>query len=229
MVRDGGAACLQQLMGNPGATSYADAMLAWENSVSAFEEAAAWFGRTVPASRETWDQVALGDWTIRDLVGHTSRALLTVESYLKKPPSPVEVTSAVDYFRIALASVGDPASVAQRGRDAGAALGDDLQSAVATVVARVTAQIRDAKATDIAVTPAGAMHLSQYLPTRTFELTVHTCDLAAALDQPMDVPETAARESLALVGGLAAGSADAAPLLLAATGRRSLPHGFTVL
>ncbi len=73
------------------------------------------------------------------------------------------------------------------------------------------------------------MRLIDYLPTRTFELTVHTCDLAAALGQVVEVPEAAAAESLNLLGELAIRAGRAAPLLLAATGRGSLPAGFTVL
>lgn len=35
------------------------------------------------------------------------------------------MTSSVDYFRLSLASVGDPAAVAQRGPDAKTVLGDE--------------------------------------------------------------------------------------------------------
>lgn len=55
------------------------------------------------------------------------------------------------------------------------------------------------------------MRLINYLPTRTFELTVHTCDLAAALGQVVEVPETSAVESLNLLGELAVRTGRAAP------------------
>jgi uncharacterized protein (TIGR03083 family) len=171
----------------------------------------------------------LGEWTVRDLVGHASRALLTVETYLGRPAAAVEVDSGVDYFRRALGSAGDAAAVAQRGRDAGAALGDDPARAVAALAQRVTARVRAAAEDDLVATPVGGMRLADYLPTRTFELTVHTCDLAAALGQPIEVPEAAGAESLGLLGELALNAGRAGPLLLAATGRRGLPEGFTVL
>lgn len=56
----------------------------------AFGAAARWFAETVheldrpPAP---WEAPALGEWSRRDLVGHTSRALLTVEQYLRPEPS----------------------------------------------------------------------------------------------------------------------------------------------
>ncbi len=78
-------------------------------------------------------------------------------------------------------------------------------------------------------TPVGGMRLIDYLPTRTFELIVHTCDLAVALDQPLDLPPNAAAQSLTVLGDLAVRAGTAGPLLLAATGRRTLASGFTVL
>jgi malonyl CoA-acyl carrier protein transacylase len=73
------------------------------------------------------------------------------------------------------------------------------------------------------------MRLRDYLPTRTFELTVHTADLADALGEAADLPATAATQSLLLVADLAVGSDLAAPLLRAATGRGGPAAGFTVL
>jgi len=72
----------------------------------------------------------LGEWDIRALVGHASRYFLTVETYLARPAAAVDVASAADYFRATrLATAG--AAVAERGRDAGTALGDDPATAVA--------------------------------------------------------------------------------------------------
>lgn len=201
----------------------------WVDVRSAFERAAGWFVGAAAAGVGRWDEPGLGDWTVRDLIGHTSRALLTVENYLEREATAVEVSSPVDYFRRALASIGDPAVVAQRGRDAGAALGPEVGSAVAKIAERVLARVNTERPDAVVATPVGGMRLIDYLPTRTFELTVHTCDLAVALDQPLDVPQTAATASLAVLGGLAAEAGTAGPLLLAATGRRSLPPEFTVL
>lgn len=198
-------------------------------SREAFGQAAAWFVATAARGRDSWDRTALGEWTARDLVGHTSRALLTVETYLGRPVSTVEVTSAVEYFRLALASNGDPASVARRGREAGAALGADPAAGVAVIAERVLITLGAAEENVVVGTPVGGMRLADYLPTRTFELTVHTYDLAAALQLDTRAPEAAAVESISLVGRLAARNGQAGSLLLAATGRGGLPAGFTVL
>jgi hypothetical protein len=63
------------------------------------------------------------------------------------------------------------------------------------------------------------MRLRDYLPTRTFELTVHTADLATALSLPAELPPAAASEALQLVCDLAVAADVAAALLLAVTGR----------
>jgi len=218
----------------------------WAGDRAAFAAAADWFA-TITATIDTeWDRPALGDWTVRDLVGHTSRALLTVEAYLgagagagagagvtaaagAPAASGVAVASPVDYYRLAMASVGEPSAVAARGRDAGRALGDDPAGAVAAIARRVLAQVGAAKPDDLVVTPVGGMRLAGYLPTRTFELTVHTCDLAAAIGVPASVPDAAASAGLHLLADLAVEKGLAAALLLAATGRGPLPGGFTVL
>jgi len=78
-------------------------------------------------------------------------------------------------------------------------------------------------------TVAGGMRLADYLPTRTFELAVHTADLATVLGLPPEVPATAAAQAMNIVSGLAITDGRAGPLLLAATGRPALPPGFSVL
>jgi hypothetical protein len=94
----------------------------WDDSRQAFSDAAEWFVQTVPQVGVRWDQPGLGEWDVRALVGHTSRSFLTVESYLDRPASTIEITSAVEYVRATRAMAAGPA-VAARGREAGAALG----------------------------------------------------------------------------------------------------------
>jgi hypothetical protein len=70
------------------------------------------------------DGPGLGDWDLRSLVGHTSRSLVTVETYLDQPADDVVVAGAPEYY-LAIADFGnaDPAAVTERGRAAGQALG----------------------------------------------------------------------------------------------------------
>lgn len=198
-----------------------------------YRSAVCGFNELLPSmATEVWARPALGVWTVRDLVGHTSRALLTVESYLDETRTvdTPDLSDAAAYFRTSQAALADPTAVAERGRQAAAALGDDPPASVAGIAERVLARI-DASPDDALVsTPVGSMTLAGYLPTRTFELVVHGLDLAAAIGAPPPRPltEPVAR-CLQLAVSLASGRPDAAQLLLALTGRRPLPHGFSVV
>ncbi|HET8589984.1 MAG TPA: maleylpyruvate isomerase N-terminal domain-containing protein [Nakamurella sp.] len=201
-------------------------------SADAFDSAARWFLQVSAAAAGHHDEPGLGEWSVRDLVGHTSRSLLTVEAYLDvdgTDAGPVDLVDAVAYYLAIANALTDTTAVVQRGRDAGAALGDEPMVALRALVARVPELVRAAPATAIVRTPFGSMTLQGYLPTRTLELTVHTCDLAAALGVPAAVPPDAAAETFALIGGLAAAQGTASSALLALTGRRPLPTGYSVL
>jgi len=73
------------------------------------------------------------------------------------------------------------------------------------------------------------MRLIDYLPSRIFELAVHTLDIAAALPVTVTLPAPVAAVALHLLADMALQPDKAAALLLAATGRRALPAGFWVL
>jgi uncharacterized protein (TIGR03083 family) len=200
----------------------------WEESRRAFSDAAEWYVQTTAAVGDRWTAPGLGEWDVRALVGHTSRSLLTVEQYLSSPAEAVDLPTAVDYYR-ATREMARGDAVAQRGRDAGTALGDDPPAAVAEIAARVVPLVERQEPRALLTTIAGGMRLADYLPTRTFELAVHTADLAAALDLPLAVPPTAAAQALRLLADLAVDDGQAGPLLLALTGRRALPAGFSLL
>jgi uncharacterized protein (TIGR03083 family) len=200
----------------------------WDGSLRAFSDAAKWFVRTAALVGDRWDRPGLGEWDVRALVGHTSRSLVTVEIYLARPAAAAEMASAADYFRATRAAAAGPA-VAARGRDAGTALGADPAAAVAEIAARVRALVDTQDGSEVVTTIAGGMRLGDYLPTRTFELVVHTADLATALGVPPDVPATSAAQALHIITDLAVADGLAGPLLLAATGRPGLPDGFSVL
>lgn len=200
----------------------------WDARRRVFAEAASWFVATTAQVDGRWDAPGLGEWDVRALVGHTSRSLLTVEQYLAVPTASAELDSPTAYYRATRAIAAGP-EVAQRGRAAGAALGEDPASAVATIAARVVPMVDGMRGDELLTTVAGGMRLSDYLPTRTFELTVHTLDLAAALGLVVAPPAEAAAEALQLVAGLAVADGLAGELLLAATGHSGLPAGFSVL
>ena len=200
----------------------------WDDSRRAFKDAAHWFVGVTALVGDRWDLPCLGEWDVRALVGHTSRSLLTVEMCLARPAAAVDIPSAADYYRATRAVAASPA-VTDRGRQAGAALGPEPAVAVAEIATRVLPLLDGRDGTELVTTIAGGMRLAEYLPTRTFELTVHTADLATALEVAPELPETAGAQALHLVTNLAVGDGLAGLLLLAATGRRGLPSGFSVL
>jgi len=202
--------------------------VAWDHCRRAFADAAGWFVHAVERVGDRWEDPGLGEWDVRALVGHTSRSFLTVEAYLDRPAAAVEVASPADYLRAArVAAAG--AAVAARGREAGAALGADPAAAVAEIAARVLRLVDAQDGAEVLTTIAGGMRLRDYLPTRTFELVVHTADLATALGEPPDVPATAAAQALQVVTDVALADGVAGPLLLAVTGRSAAGAGFSVL
>jgi hypothetical protein len=200
----------------------------WSRSCRAFADAAEWFVRTTGSVEGRWGLPSLGEWDVRSLVGHTSRALLTVETYLARPAQVVDVASAAAYFG-ATSAVASSSAVAARGREAGDALGGEPAAAVAAIAARVLTQVSACDGTELITSIAGGIRLGDYLPTRTFELVVHTADLATALGLALDPPPTAGAQALELVAELAVVQGLAGRLLLAASGHQGLPPGFSVL
>jgi uncharacterized protein (TIGR03083 family) len=194
-----------------------------------FAEAAQAFAdlvRRIPDNR--WDGPGLGEWNLRSLVGHTSRSLITVETYLDQPAEAEELSTAAAYY---LAAAGiDPASVVGRGVAAGKALGDTPAEFVDALVRRVLALLTTV-GNPLINTAAGGMRLENYLPTRSFELVVHSLDIAAAVsdiegpkfsDQLLsEVARVAATTAVLLGRGV--------EMMLALTGRAALRPGFSVV
>jgi hypothetical protein len=184
---------------------------------------------------DAWDRDGLGDWDLRSLVGHTSRSLITVITYLQQPAAAEEVPSAAVYYQLSAQLIAaDPAAVTERGRQAGRALGADPAAEIHRLydeaVAAVGAVVLDPMTDDPVITTiAGGMRLSRYLPTRTFELTVHCLDIGAACGLDVTPPASAMREALHLAADVAQLRGDGARLLLAVTGRNSLPAGYSVV
>lgn len=199
---------------------------------AAFAAAATWFLAVAPAADGRWHEPGLGEWSVRDLVGHASRSLVTVETYLDAEPGPVTVAPAAAYYEALRGATSSPA-VTERGRAAGRAMGEDPVGFLTELDARVQARVARSADDAFVATAAGGMRLIDYLPTRTFELVVHTADLVAALDladrQVARPPVEALVSALALAAEVAARAGSGTEVLLALTGRRGLPDGFTVL
>lgn len=181
--------------------------------------------RAIPA--DAWDGPGLGEWDLRSLVGHTSRSLITVETYLDQPADREDVPSAAAYYA-PIATV-DPAAVVGRGREAGRALGDDPVATVQSLLSRVVALVERAE-NPLITTAAGGMRLRSYLPTRTVELVVHGLDIAAAARLPApDYRHPVLSEVAEVAAGAAVLQGRGLELIRALTGRAPLPDGFSVV
>jgi uncharacterized protein (TIGR03083 family) len=172
----------------------------------------------------------LGDWDLRSLVGHTSRSLVTVETYLDQPADAVEVPTAADYYLLIAASgaaSGD--AVVERGRQAGAALGDDPAGHVRDLAERASVKLAAYDASYALTTIAGGMVLGEYLRTRTFELVVHGLDIARASGVEPAYDEGALVDAATLAAEVAVRSGHGPTLLAALTGRGELPAGYSIV
>jgi len=176
-----------------------------------------------------WDEPALGEWCARDLAGHTYRAFTTILSYSAKPGDKVDLERPVDYFLEAFKSLADPKQVAERGRAAGLEIIDDPRMMVRGFAMYVKNKLEELSDDHIMATPVGGIRLIDYLPTRTFELVIHTMDLAKSLGVDATPPEKGMAVTLEMLGQIALYRGHASDLVLAATGRGGLPNGFSVL
>jgi len=203
---------------------------AWDDVAvrAGFAEAARAFAglvRAIPG--DAWDGPGLGEWDLRSLVGHTSRSLITVETYLGRPAEREDLPTPEAYY-LAIDSVS-AAEVAERGREAARALGTDPVGFVDAAVGRVL-PLLDRTDDPLVTTIVGGMRLSNYLPTRIFELVVHGTDIAVAAQQD---PPAYSEQLLTQVATLAAAAAvhrgRGVELIRAVTGREPLDPTFSVV
>jgi uncharacterized protein (TIGR03083 family) len=206
----------------------------------AFVVTADWWVSTVAGVGDNqWETPGLGVWTVRELVGHAGRALVTVEDYLRPScPDDVEgpapgadddpVGGAGEYFLGTHGADRLHADVAERGRQAGRELGPVPAATAAALAARVVALVGTAPAGAVFVTRFGVQPFATYLCTRTVELVVHTVDIADACGVTTAIPEPAARLTLAVMVETARRRGAALETVRALGGRTGLPDGFNV-
>ena len=178
---------------------------------------------------EQWDAPALGVWSVRDLVGHASRSITRIEEFGARRAAAADVASAADHYRRSLGRPNANEQVAERGREAAKALGEDPLAAMREDWARAE-RILDATPEDeIIAYDNGGIRFGDYLETRVFELTIHALDLANAIGVEAQPPREALALTLRTLADLALESGRGAQLALAATGRAPLGEGFSVL
>jgi uncharacterized protein (TIGR03083 family) len=200
--------------------------------VARFASAAGGFAalvRAIPADR--WDGPGLGEWDLRSLVGHASRSLITVSTYLQQPADREDITTPQGYYvRVNPAALGlAPEGVVERGRQAGRDLGDDPAARVDELLSRVLGELSGVDDPLITVIGGAGIRLQTYLPTRTFELAVHGLDIARAVGISYALPADVLEEANVLAARIAAAEGHGETVLLALTGRAELPTSFSVV
>jgi uncharacterized protein (TIGR03083 family) len=199
--------------------------------VQVYLGAAATFARVVNhIDPSSWRAPGLGAWDLRALVGHTSRALVTVLNYLDQPAEAEDLESPQQYY-VVVAQLGatNAAAIVERGRRAGRDLGDDPPAAVRALIERVTAKLKHADPDALVQTIGGGMRIRHYLPTRTFELVVHSLDIIAVTGLRAALAPDALAHATRLATDIAIELGQGPTVLQALTGRARLPHGFSVV
>jgi uncharacterized protein (TIGR03083 family) len=150
-----------------------------------------------------WSRNGLGEWTVRELVGHTLRAVLTAVAYLETPAEVATMASPSEYYSVVRSTAGLHEAVAARGRKSGEELGEDPAATVRQAVQDGVRRVRAADLDRVVSVSGGSMRYGSYLPTRVVELVVHSDDLARATGVDHEPPAVAVRACLdAIVGTL---------------------------
>lgn len=176
----------------------------------------------VPAAR--LDGPGLGAWTLRELIGHTARALSTVVDYLRLPaPAEATIASAEEYLEVVLRQQGDDAAIEARGRAMAAELGDDLLARICRLADEASTAVEASDPHRLVAVGSGggnAMRLDEYLRTRCFELTVHGVDIADAAGIDWRPEPALVLDALQLAASSAAARGRGLEALRLLTGRR---------
>lgn len=187
----------------------------------AFVSSAQWFAETVTRlSKEDWSRAALGDWQVRELVGHVSLNCRFIAELVDPETSTPRRTGPFAFWDAVLASETSDTlhrSIADAAAPAAIALGDDPASSFAQLTTTAVAVVERSPIDAVVRFGNGAeLALVDYLPSRIVEFVVHGLDLYSALDRP---PSRVPADALTMTAGWLAGYADPVRLIEALTGR----------
>jgi uncharacterized protein (TIGR03083 family) len=201
-------------------------------TVTTFESAARAFAGLVRRIPEhAWEGPGLGDWDLRALVGHASRSLVTVSTYLQTSAEREDVATPQEYYaRIAdyMSNTGAEA-ITERGRQAGRDLGAEPVRAIDELIDRVMGEIEATGDPIIEVIGGLGIRLHTYLPTRVFELAVHGLDIARATGLSYELPTDVLEAATVLAAKIGVETGRGDTVLMSLTGRETLPSSFSVV
>ena len=195
----------------------------------AYLESAEFFAKLVDGvDIDAWENHALGQWTVRDLAGHTYRSISTVVGYSEKPAPQVDVESTTQWI-VNVRQNMDPGRVAELGRSAGLEIMDNPPMMVRGFLNMARDRVNDLGDDFILATPQGGMRLIDYLQLRTMELVIHGRDLADAVGADAQPPASGMQVALQVLTGVAVAEGRGPALADALTGRGALPAGYNLL
>lgn len=201
-----------------------------DDAASLYSQAADTFVNLVTAIDDSaWSGPGLGVWDLRALVGHTSRALITVLTYLDRPADAEAIDSPQQYYALAARQATESDAVAERGRRAGEELGPRPAEAVRELAKRACAMASAADPEALISVLGGGMRVRNYLPTRTFELVAHSYDISAATGIDATFASPVLDHTAALAARIAVALGEGRTILTALTGRNPLPEGFSIV
>ena len=189
--------------------------------VAAFHESSTTFVSLVESiDPARWGDAGTGEWTVLELVAHTTRAFVAIDEVLARPLDPASrsLADAADYYRVAMAIAGVHDGISARARDGAAQLRDDPPAKVRALADRAS-QLVDATPGDREVQHyVGRLAFRDYLVTRLTELVLHCVDIQSAVGIGPSAPARAAalvRDQLLVL----AADADALAVACALSGR----------
>lgn len=199
--------------------------------ITLFKSAAATFVELVAQVEHVsdWTVPGLGVWDLRALVGHTSRALITTLKYLDQPVDTETISSPEQYYVMAAQHATDAGAVAERGRQAGADLGAHPAQFVADLASRAGTRVDTADPDAVVAVLGGGMRVRNYLPTRVFELVVHSFDISTATGVGVIFTPAVLTAATELAAHIAVATGEGRTVLGALTGREPLPAGFSIV
>ena len=195
----------------------------------AYLESAEFFAQLVDGvDVDGWEEHALGQWTLRDLAGHTYRSISTVVGYSEKPAPKVDVESSTQWI-LNVRQNANPDRVAELGRSAGLEIMDNPTMMVRGFLNMARDKVNELDDDFILATPQGGMRLIDYLQLRIMELVIHGCDFARALGVEAEPPANGVQVALQVLTGVAVAEGRGPDLANALTGRTALPIGYNLL
>ena len=196
-----------------------------------FKEAARFFVDTVArVPDDRWDAPGLGSWSVREVAAHTAHTFEAISGYdsPSRTAERIELSNVTEFYLTVL-DPGRSAARDRRAQERARQLSDDPSSAIREKADGALAVLDAIPDDHPSQAIGGGVRFIDWLATRVVELTVHSLDIARALDIDADAPAAALTVTLNVLSELAVATGKAGDLAIAATGRSALPKGYSLM